>query len=214
MDKLEAQLIKLGYDYEELARRVYLIPDFLSDKNVEDVLKVINQATEEDWTTHYMQGVRDLAERKYGRSDIDNLVQEGLVEITTHWVDKNLGLPNEISEPLAARIQQIMLFDNTLLFEGIGTIQRQYEGETLIEHVDNHADPAIEYAVILYINDDYTDGELHFAKLGLEVVPPAKSLIIFPSGEEYLHGVKPPGAGPLRYVLPSFVRKRDADSRP
>lgn len=207
MDRLEAQLVRLGYQYEELAHRVYLIPNFLSDRDIEDVMSVINQATEEDWSTHYMKGVKHLAERKYGRSDINNLVEEGLIEITSHWVDKNLGLPNKISEKLSKRIQEMVLFDKTLLFEGIGTIQRQYEGATLIEHVDNHADPTIEYAVILYINDDYAEGQLHFAKLGLEVVPPAKSLIIFPTGEEYLHGVRPPGPGPLRYVLPSFVRK-------
>lgn len=207
MDRLEARLAKLGYEYEELAHRVYLVPNFLSDQDVIEVMSVINQATEDDWSTHYMEGVRHLAERKYGRSDIDNLVKEGLVEITTHWVDKNLGLPNYISEPLSAKIQDIVLFDKNLLFDGIGTIQRQYEGATLIDHVDNHADPMIEYAVIMYINDDYTNGELHFPRLGLETRPPAKSLIIFPSGEDYLHGVKPPGTGPLRYVLPSFVRK-------
>ena len=91
----------------------------------------------------------------------------------------------------------------------MGTIQRQYEGARLIEHVDNHADPNIKYAVIMYINEDYTDGELFFRKLDLTIKPPAKSLIIFPSGEEYLHGVKPPGTGPYRYVLPSFVRGVD-----
>lgn len=211
MNKLEAQLIKQGYNYEEVARGVYLINNFVTDSEVSSVLKVISNATEEDWQTHYMQGVKDLAERKYGRTDVDNLVAEGKIEITTHWIDKNLSLPHHISGPISERIQEIVSFDPDIAFDGVGTIQRQYEGEPLIEHVDNHSDPMIEYAVIMYINDDYNDGELFFGKLGLEIVPPAKSMIIFPSGEDYLHGVKPPAAGPQRYVLPSFVRRRKVE---
>lgn len=211
MNKLESQIIQLGYEYEEVARGVYLIPDFLSDSEVSQVKDCIELATDEDWTTHYMQGVKDLAERKYGRTDIEKLVEEGLIEITTHWIDKNLGLSYEISGPISDRIQKLIAFDDEIAFDGIGTIQRQYTGAPLVEHVDNHSDPMIEYAVIMYINDDYKDGELFFGRLGLEIVPPAKSLVIFPSGEDYLHGVKPPGDGPLRYVLPSFVRKRKVE---
>lgn len=209
MNKLESRIIQLGYEYEEVARGVYLVHNFLSDKEVSSVLSLINSATEEDWQTHYMQGVKDLAKRKYDRTDIDNLVAEGKVEITTHWIDKNLGLPYDISGPISERVTKIIEFDEDIAFDGIGTIQRQYEGEPLVEHVDNHSDPMIEYAVIMYINDDYNGGELFFGRLGLEIVPPAKSLIIFPSGEDYLHGVKPPSAGPQRYVLPSFVRKKN-----
>lgn len=208
MKTLEDQLVSLGYRPKELAKSVYLINDFLTDKDVLSVMNIINSSSEEDWQTHYMTGVRDLAERKYARTDIENLVKEGLLEITTHWIDKNLSLPYEISGPISEKIKEIMRFDQSLEFDGIGTIQRQYSGAQLTEHVDNHADPYIEYAVIMYINDDYTDGELFFSRLGLELRPPAKSLIIFPSGEDYLHGVKPPGDGPLRYVLPGFVRKK------
>lgn len=211
MNKLESRLSELGYKYEEVARGVYLVSDFVHDHEIDGVMSVIDAASEEDWKTHYMQGVKDLAERKYGRTDVDNLVSEGLIEITTHWIDKNLSLPYDISGPMSERIQEIISFDNDIAFDGVGTIQRQYEGEPLVEHVDNHSDPMIEYAVIMYINDDYNGGELFFGRLGLEIIPPAKSMIIFPSGEDYLHGVKPPLAGPQRYVLPSFVRRRKVE---
>jgi hypothetical protein len=211
MNKLESQLIQQGYEYQEVARGVYLIPNFLTNNEINSVMSVINRASEDDWKTHYMQGVKDLAKRKYGRTDIDSLLEEGLIEITTRWIDKNLGLPHDISEPITERIKKIISFDPEIAFDGVGTIQRQYEGEPLIEHVDNHADPMIEYAVIMYINDDYNDGQLFFGKLGLEIVPPAKSMIIFPSGEDYLHGVKPPSAGAQRYVLPSFARRRKVE---
>lgn len=209
MDDLKTRLDKLNYKFSEIGPSIFLIYDFLSTETIKKIKNIINVASESDWQTHYMDGVVGLAKRKYGRSDIDNLVEEGLVEITHHWVDKNLGLPYEISGTITQKIQDIFSYDENLVFDGVGTIQRQYSGAELREHVDDHADPMIRYAVIMYINDDYIDGELFFSRLGLETKPPAKSLIIFPSGEEYLHGVRAPGEGPQRYVLPSFVRGRN-----
>jgi hypothetical protein len=208
MDSLEKKIKELGYDYKKVQESIFLIKNFLTDDEISLIKKEIALASQEDWEVHYMLGVIDLAERKYGRTDIKNLVEEGLVEITNNWHDKNLGLKHEISEGISERIKKLISFDDFLVFDGVGTIQRQYAGVPLVEHVDNHADPEIEYAVIMYINDDYVDGELFFKNLELEVKPSAKSLIIFPSGEEYLHGVKAPGEGALRYVLPSFVRKK------
>jgi hypothetical protein len=205
MSEIEKSLSRLNYEYKEIAPEIFIVKNFLKDEEVEKILSKINSLSQADWEDHYMRGIVDLARRKYKRTDIDNLVQEGLVEITNHWIDKNVGLDYEIADPISQRIKEIFYFNNSLFFEGVGTIQRQYEGAELTEHVDNHADPQIKYAVIMYINDDYTNGELFFSRLGLEIRPPKKSLVIFPSGENYLHGVRPPGAGPERYVLPSFV---------
>lgn len=209
MQDVVKSLNNMGYDYEDLNNNIYLIKNFLQEEEVENILSYIMSASEKDWETHYMDGVLSLAERKYGRTDIDNLVQEGLIEITHHWVDKNLSLPHWLSEGISIRVKEIFDPIDNLIFDGVGTIQRQYSGAQLTEHVDNHADPFIEYAVIMYINDDYVDGELFFRKLGLKIKPERKSMIIFPSGEDYLHGVMPPGDGPMRYVLPSFVRRKN-----
>jgi hypothetical protein len=208
MYDLKTHLSKLDYPHTEVAENIILVENFLKEEESFFIEKIINDATEEDWKSHYMNGVIGLAERKYGRADIDNLVEEGLIEITYKWIDKNILLPSRISDPISERIREIFLFDKNLNFDGVGTIQRQYAGAELVEHVDNHADPLIEYAVIIYVNDDYTGGELFFSNIDFSIKPKAKSLIIFPSGDKYLHGVKPPGDGPLRYVLPSFVKRK------
>ena len=189
-----------------------MVHDFLTDDEVHNVYKEINSASEKDWETHYMNGVVGLAKRKYGRTDLENLLEEGLIEITHHWKDKNLSMPYELSEPLTIKIKEIFSFDKALIFDGVGTIQRQYSESPLPAHVDNHADPMIEYAVIMYLNDNYNGGELYFSNLEIETKPLAKSLMIFPSHEKYKHGVKSPSEGPVRYVLPSFVRKSGEDS--
>jgi hypothetical protein len=70
------------------------------------------------------------------------------------------------------------------------------------------SNPAVVFANVIYVNDDFTGGELHFPEIDITYVPKKGALIVFPSSDEYLHGVKPVGAGPTRYALPAFVNKR------
>jgi hypothetical protein len=49
-------------------------------------------------------------------------------------------------------------------------------------------------------------GELFFEKNGLEIKPEKKSMLIFPGNDEFEHGVKHVGKGPIRYVLVGFIK--------
>lgn len=200
----------LGYKVEELYRQVFLVKDFLKQEDIDDILNIINTTDEEEWTKHYMDGLKMLSEQKYGRTDIDNLVKEGLLEITDNWSDKTLSFTHaDVRERINERLGKIFESVNDLNPNGVGTIQRQYAGVPLKAHVDNHSDPSLVYAAVIYINDDYTDGELFFTKIGIRLKPPAGSLMIFATGEEHEHGVDAPGEGPYRYVLPCFIGKKD-----
>ena len=157
-----------------------------------------------------MVGVRQLAELKFGRKYLDNLVKEGLYEITNNWMDKNLKISNTpVAEILNNRCRKIFDFKNYIQFNGCGTIQRQYEGVPLIDHVDNHTDNSLEYAVVFYLNDEYLEGEVYFVNQKIQFRPPKNSLLIFPTSEGWRHGVNPPGPGPHRYVIPGFVSKKN-----
>lgn len=200
----------LGYKATELYRQVFLIEDFLTQQDIDDVFEVINAADEETWKKHYMDGLRMLSEQKYGRTDIDNLVEEGLLEITDGWVDKTLSFMHlEIRNRINDKLEKVFSSIDGLNANGVGTVQRQYAGVPLKAHVDNHADPSLVYAAVMYLNDDYTDGELFFTKIGLRLKPKAGSLMVFATGEEHEHGVEAPGEGPYRYVLPCFIGKKD-----
>jgi len=204
-DLLRNRLHKLGYRFEELEDFVFLVYDVFSDEDLAPVLDIINNASQADWEHDYLQSQIDLAGKKYGRDDLDNLIKEGLMEFTDDWYDKAISIPEDITARLSMKIEIIFGFDYKLITGRMNTIQRQYEGSPLVEHVDQKGDPSISYAAIGYINDDYSEGELFFPKLGLEVRPPAKSLMIFPGDDQYLHGVKAPGPGIPRYALPTFV---------
>lgn len=203
---LKNRLLKLGYNFKELADSVILIPNFFKDEDFTKLWDIVNNATQEDWEKDYRESQISLAIKKFGRDDLDNLLAEGLMQYTDHWHDKAIEIPESLSKELSKNLEEVFNFEtNPLFVGGLQTIQRQYENSPLIEHVDNDADPDIAYAAIGYMNDDYTDGELYFSKLGLRIKPEAKSLIIFPGGEKYSHGVDSPGAGPVRYALPTFI---------
>ena len=59
------------------------------------------------------------------------------------------------------------------------------------------------FASIIYLNEEFEGGEIHFPKLGLQ--PPIKAgmLAYFPSTNHYLHGVKKITAG-TRYTFSCF----------
>lgn len=204
-DPLRDRLYKLGYSFDELADSVFLVHDVYGKDDLEPVWDIINNASQKDWEHDYLQSQIGLARKKYGREDLDNLLEEGLMEFTDDWYDKAISIPDDLTAKLSMKIEMIFGFNYKLVTGRMNTIQRQYEGSPLVAHVDTDGDPSIAFAAIGYINDDYTEGELFFSELNLEIKPPAGSLMIFPGSSLYRHGVKAPGPGKSRYALPTFV---------
>jgi hypothetical protein len=99
--------------------------------------------------------------------------------------------------------------DSELHLSGLATIQRMQPGVELKSHTDQHTDPSIRYATIIYINDEYVDGELFFPNLDIQLKPKPGTLVFFPGNEDYEHGVKHVGEGPIRYVLVGFIKEND-----
>lgn len=197
-----------GYEVEELASEIWEVKNFMSSADIERIFAFVGTLTEDDWLGYYMDHLRDKAEREFGTRDIETLQKEGKMEITFDWADKNIHFPdNEVIGRVNDGINNIIAYDPNLYFTGAGTIQRQYEGSDLKVHVDNHVDPHVAYAAVIYLNDDYAYGEVIFPEQGLELKPKPGSMLMFSSGETHPHGVNPPGPGPLRYVLPCFIKQ-------
>ena len=213
MKKLELTDIQsLGFDVEEIHPRVFAVRNFLSALETQQVLTEAKSYTEEQWRFRYMSEMRRSCLEKFGRDDIEALVDEGLLEVTWNFADKNVGYENEIlREKFRIRAQEIFDIVGGVQLNGFLVVHRQYEGADLKAHYDQYSDKLIEYAAILYINDDYTGGELFFSKLGLQIRPEPGTLMIFPGTEEFEHGVHPVGPGPVRYNLPTFVKRNHPD---
>lgn len=211
IDNLKKNLIKNNINFEEITDELISIDNFLTDEELDFIWDKINSSSQSDWEVEYMGNLKNFCLEKFGRDDVDNLVAEGKFEITQNWSDKNLN----ISEYPQYRLfyerlnSMVVEADNELHLSGFATIQRMQPDVELKSHTDQHTDPSIRYAAILYINDDYKDGELFFKNINLSLRPKPKCLLIFPGNEKYEHGVRHVSEGPIRYVLVGFIKEKD-----
>lgn len=206
---LKKEFDDAGYDTEVFHDGILFIKDFLKNNELDTLLNIIKTTPNEDWSIEYTKNLARFCMEKFGRDDVENLVAEGKFEITQGWEDKNLDITHEeISKTLQVRLGDLIsLSDNTLELAGFGTLQRMQPGVELKAHTDQHTDPSIKYAAILYINDDYKDGTLFFKnKENSDLRPTPGTLLLFPGNEEYEHGVRFVGEGPIRYVTVGFIK--------
>lgn len=209
IDNLKDLLTDNDINFESITDSLICIQDFLTDSELSFIWDKINSASQEDWEVEYTSNLKNFCLEKFGRDDVDNLVAEGKFEITQNWADKNLNISNSAEYRIFYdRLSSLVIkADPSLQLSGFATIQRMQPGVELKSHTDQHTDPSIRYAAIIYLNDDYKDGELFFENLGLELRPAPKSLLIFPGNEDYEHGVKTVSEGPIRYVLVGFIKE-------
>ena len=205
---LPEHIEKLGYKVTVLKDRIYMVHDFLEQKDIDAFMDFLQSLKEEDWQEEYMNNVKNFAMLKFGTDDIESLVASGKYEITKNWSDKVVNILHlESTRTVVRNFRKIFADFPELEINGGRTIQRQQPGVPLTAHVDNHTDPSLDYAAVIYINDDYNDGEIYFTHKDVKLKPPAGALLLFPTTEEYLHGVEAVGDGPIRYVMPSFIRR-------
>lgn len=204
------KFIESGYSARYLIDEVLLVDNFLTKNEIETLLNVAKNSSEEEWRVEYTENLKRFCLQKFGRDDVDNLVKEGKFEVTDNWADKIISTNNlPIRDIITERLKNILKDYKNLTVPGFGSIQRQYEGVPLKAHTDIHTDPSIEYASIIYLNNDYNGGEFYFVHKNFEIKPEPGALLIFPGTDEFEHGVKAPKAGPHRYVLPGFIHTKD-----
>jgi hypothetical protein len=199
-----------NFQVQEVTNDIALVKDFVSKDELDQIFNIIDSTPNEKWFIEYHSNLKRFCFQKFGRDDVDNLVAEGKFEITQNWQDKNLNIAGyPFQKILFDRLNDLVQsVDDTIELSGFATIQRMQEGVELKAHTDQDTDPSIRYAAILYLNDDYVDGELFFPINGLEFKPEPGTMLIFPGNADYNHGVKHVGAGPIRYVLVGFIKEK------
>ncbi len=206
---LKKQFEDTGYNFTVVHDQVLIVEDFITKVELDVILDIVATTKNEDWSIEYKRSLAEFCMEKFGRDDVENLVAEGKYEITKGWDDKNLNIGRrEISRVFQKRLGDLLaLANDNLELAGFGTMQRMQEGVELKSHTDQHTDPSIQYAAILYINDDYNEGTLFFKnKENSDLRPKPGSLLIFPGNEEFEHGVRHVAEGPIRYVIVGFIK--------
>jgi len=211
IETFKKHLIDSGYEVKDITPELFSVENFLSEDQISTFWDIINSTSQEDWEVEYHANLKWFCMEKFGRSDVDNLVAEGKFEITQNWKDKNFNISShEIYRPLYDDINSMVIeSDPELVLSGFATIQRMQAGVELKAHTDQKTDPSIKYATIVYINDDYADGELFFPNLDIQLKPKPGTMLFFPGNEQYEHGVKHVGKGPIRYVLVGFIKEKN-----
>jgi hypothetical protein len=208
---LEKQLIENNFEIKKIDNNIILVENFISEEEVKDIFNIIDSISEDDWRIEYLGNLKHFCMEKFGRDDVENLVAEGKFEITQNWEDKNFNILNtEIQLKIYKRLGSLVeKADDSLELSGFATIQRMQEGVELKPHTDQDTDPSIRHAAILYLNEEYSRGEIFFSNHNIELKPKPGSLLLFPGTKEYNHGVKHVGPGPIRYVLVGFIKVKD-----
>lgn len=202
----EDKLDEMGFEWEKLADEVYYIHGFATEEELKFCYDFCVNATEEQWSSRYWNTLVEEAKERFGRTDVENLVEEGLMSINPEWLDKTIHLDGPVPGAFAERIKEFISDD--LEATALVGIQRHYPGSSLAEHIDAETSEHLRYAAVFYVNDDFNGGKLYFPLLNLEVQPRAGSLIIFATGREYLHGVSTVEDGPTRYAIANFIWTR------
>lgn len=211
LNNFKEQLIQNNFIFEEITDEIILVKNFLKKEELDFILEIVNKASQEDWEIEYNKNLKNFCMQKFGRDDVDNLVAEGKFEVTQNWADKNLNISHhEEQKVLYERLSQIVeICDSSLMLSGLATIQRMQPNVELKSHSDQHTDPSIRYATIVYLNDDYVDGEIFFPNLDISLKPKPRDLLFFPGDKVHEHGVRHVGEGPIRYVLVGFIKEKD-----
>lgn len=82
-------------------------------------------------------------------------------------------------------------------------VARYSEGQFFKDHVDTTEEFPRKISIVVYLNDNYSGGNITFTKLGLSFKPKASTAFIFPSTEEFSHFAEPVLSG-IKYVVVGF----------
>lgn len=173
--------MKINKLYED----VYEIENFLSEDELLEVYKIIDNTPEADWFDEELKIQHNTSDFWFGKN--------------LYFKDKNIfdNINNKMRN----------LFDSYSYYPDSLHLQRYKKGDFIKHHSDQWIPDLpyyIGYGLCLYFNDDYSGGELDYPDLGITVKPKSNSLYIH--GGHIVHGSLPVLDDIIRYFSTVFVR--------
>lgn len=216
---------------------VIIIKNFLDNNQVEEVLSLLRNYSEDDW---YLESIE---KRKFGglegrllEADI-NLWDGMTISLTKKEdIKKNFpDLPYDLLVEKENEVKKIVKrkFKDPLVLQ-MSSLHRWRPGREQMPHIDyydsseEHDFEMLEryhlpkhqleefeksfnnkhYSALVYFNTDYVGGELYMPQWDWEIKPEPGMLIAFKGDENHLHGVKMVEEG-IRYTWAMFWTKLD-----
>jgi hypothetical protein len=175
---------------------------------VENIIAEIENFVDEE-TASNMIKYFEANEVSWGDVSFYNSSGMGLMDHDPRLAD--YGLPYDFFKNLRKQLQNsaedIFKMD---LRPNTCHAQKWVPGGFASAHSDNSDQDGVpnafeinKYVSVLYLNDNYSGGELFFPNHGIQFKPKSLSVILFPGGVENIHGVKEVVSG-TRYSMVAF----------
>jgi len=87
------------------------------------------------------------------------------------------------------------------------SLLRYNPGQYYHQHYDGGTESARSISVLIYLNDEYSGGEIEFVNFNEKFKPKAGTLILFPSNYAYGHIAHPVTSG-TKYVIVTWLHDR------
>lgn len=137
------------------------------------------------------------------------------------WNGKNLPIDNlkDLDHSLLEEIQlkTKLLYElfypklkGKVSYSCVIAINRFRAGDSMPVHSDKgpyEDNNTILHGVVVYLNDNYEGGEIHYPEKNIAIKPKKCSLVMHPGNEEYQHGVREVIKGD-RYAVTLFIHER------
>lgn len=188
----------------EIYDGIYKIDNFLTQQEIDILRAQADSTPQAGWEEQYRKLLWDQGALIHGADNHEAIEAFIGRNQSQYWDDKVIPI-NDLSVRDSINAKLLPFFKGVYDLDQIVDIQRQYPGVGLDEHVDAEYDQNLKMAVAVYINDDFVDGELYFPLKDIQIKPTAGSCLIFATGPEYLHGIRPLGDGPSRYAMVVFA---------
>jgi hypothetical protein len=204
----ENQMSQPWSSYEEIAPGIIVYHDVLpTDLEIVNRLESVLQPLGTPgyaWQPAYvgyqqlMPDYRDCVDFKFKKTDIENDKSESSIKLQGIWQDcydrQKLAV-----EDYCRRFN----IHNLKYWEAFNFIK--YEaGHHFMEHHDHGFSYNCTLSLVAYLNDDFEGGELFFRLQGINYVPKAGDVVLFPSNFMYPHQAKVVHSG-TKYSLVTML---------
>jgi hypothetical protein len=165
---------------------------------LEDVLKYCNETT---WKEGGVAKSRYSLEKGSGINK--NIRDADISDIPSSFYKKiDIAIDPHIKQ--YAKENNIGILKNTAYI-----VTRYLKGQFFVELTDSTEEFPRKVSAILYLNDNYSGGEISFPHLDISIKPEAGTLITFPGNKHYIHEVKKVTSG-TRFTMSMWLRFDEA----
>ena len=173
---------------------IAVIDSFIESKHLEELQNLVSAATLVE-VSHTAHGHRYSVPSKAVDSN-DNLISF-LSSFT-----KNIG--DAIADHYKKEVFSETDFSVSVYCPG-EMLNPHYDAmpDDRFKHLTPNGNGSRDISSVLYLNDNYTGGEICFPFINLSIKPDRGCLLLFPAGEKYTHSVNEVLSG-QRYVVPQF----------